>query len=187
MNRISIVVVAVAVAVVAATANGQILAKRKPGLWEMEYAGQGGGARQAAQQAEMQQRLSRMTPEQRAQMEAAMEKSGTGMKLGPNGVPVMVMRFCLTPQQIAEESARGFMKGMGERSGCDARVLAQSASEVRVHSACRSARGASEVDARIYDMAPDRYKVDMKVNGREGDVNVHQDVHWLGSDCKGVI
>ena len=167
---------------VAFTADGQALKQRKPGLWELQYTGQESG--KEAERAAMAERLRNMPPEKRAQMEAYLQQHGMGMSAGPNGAPMMTMRFCLTPEDIAQESTGSLLKGMREHD-CNTKVLAQSATEVRVHVVCSAARGRREIDARIYDVSAEHYAVDMKAHGPHGDTRMQQKARWLGSDCKG--
>ena len=97
------------------------------------------------------------------------------------------MRLCLTPQDIAEESGRSFMKGIGEKGDCASKVLAQSSTEARIHAACRGqADTPSEIDVRIYDIAADHYSVDLNGRGARGDMRMQQRARWLGADCKGM-
>jgi hypothetical protein len=170
---------------VAFAADGQALKQRKPGLWELQYTGQESG--KEAERAALAERLKNMPPEKRAQMEAYMQQHGVGMRAGPGGAPMMTMRFCLTPQDIAQETTGGLLKGFEERD-CNTKVLARSASEVHVHATCSDpARGAREIDARIYDVSAEHYAVDMKSHGPRGDMSMQQKVRWLGSDCKGAF
>ena len=170
---------------VAFTADGQALKQRKPGLWELQYTGQESG--KEAERAAMAERLRNMPPEKRAQMEAYLQQHGMGMSAGPNGAPMMTMRFCLTPQDIAQETTGNLLEGFEERD-CNTKVLAQSASEAHVHAVCSDpARGAREIDARIYDVSAEHYAVDMKAHGPRGDVRMEQKARWLGSDCKGAF
>jgi hypothetical protein len=181
MNRTLIGITAL-VALLACSADAQVLRNRKPGLWELQYTAE--ESERQAEQAQMAQRLKSMTPEQRAQMEAAMKQHGMGMTLSPDGKPTMMMRFCLTPQDIAEES-RGVLKGSVKGGDCDPKVLSQSSGEVRIHAVCRGPDGPGEVDARIYDVTPEHYAVDMKAKGVRGDMHMQQKAHWVGSDCTG--
>ena len=182
-----IVILAVAALSIAAASEGQVLKQRKPGLWEIQYMAESSDPKEKQAQMEMAERLKNMTPEQRAQMEAHMKRSGMGVTLGPGGAPMMMMRVCLTPQDIAEESSRGFMKGIGEKGDCTSKILAQSSTEVRIHAACRGqADASSEIDARIYDIAADHYSVDFNGRGARGDMRMQQKARWLGADCKGM-
>lgn len=167
---------------VAFAAYGQLLTQRKPGLWELQYTLE--GAQAEAEQQRMTERLKSMPPERRAQMEAAMAQRGTGMTLGPDGKPIVRMRFCLTAEEVLQES-RGLLKGTAQDADCDRKVMSQSSREVHVHASCHGPNGPSEVDAKIYDVTPEAYAVDMKATGARGDLHMQQKVHWLGSDCKG--
>lgn len=183
MKRIGILMIVV-LAAVASASDAQILEQRKPGLWEIQYTAQ--DSAHAGEQAQMAQKLASMPPEQRAKMEAYLKERGSGMTLGPGGVPTMVMRFCLTPQDVADESGHTFMKGLSRNGACEPHVVARSASEVHVHAVCRSDNGAtSELDARIYDVSADHYIVDISGKGPRGDVHMEQKARRLSGDCKG--
>lgn len=181
MNRNSIAVTALA-ALLACSAHGQALKNRRPGLWEVQYTADQGDKR--AEQAERAERLAKMSPEQRAQMDAYLQQHGMGLTTGPNGAPMMTMRFCMTPQDIAQES-RGLLKGATRDGDYESKVLSQSSTETHIRSTCRGPDGPAEVDAWIYDISAGRYAVDMKVRGPHGDTRMQQKARWLGSDCKG--
>jgi uncharacterized protein DUF3617 len=166
-------------------ADGQALKQRKPGLWELQYTGEESGKR--AEQETMAERLKNMPPEKRAQMEAYLQQHGMGMSVGPGGAPMMTMRFCLTPQDISQESSANLLNGLRERD-CNTKVLAQTPSEVHVHAVCAdSGQRTSEIDARIYDVSAERYAVDMTARGPRGERRMQQKARWLGSDCKGAF
>lgn len=167
---------------VASVADGQILKQRKPGLWELQYTIEGAEAQ--AEQERVAQRLRSMSPERRAQMEAAMMRRGMGVTLGPDGRPMTTMRFCLTSEDISQES-QGLLKGAVQDGDCDRKVISQSAHEVHIRAACRSPEGTSEVDAKIYDVTPERYAVDMRAKRVRGDMHMQQKARWLSGDCKG--
>ena len=182
MKRIGMLI-GVAVAAVASTSDAQILNQRKPGLWEVRYTAQ--DSAHATEQAQMAQKLASMPPEQRAKMEAYMKEHGSGMTLGPDGAPTMVMRFCLTPQDVADQSGHTFMKSLSRNGSCEPHVVARSASEVHIHAVCRADNGAvSELDARIYDVAADHYAVEISGKGPRGDVHMAQTARRLASDCQ---
>ena len=183
MKRICLLIGAAAAAIASAS-HAQVLKQRKSGLWEIQYTAQ--DSAHASEQAQMAEKLASMPPEQRAKMEAYLKERGSGMTLGPGGVPTMVMRFCLTPQDVADESGHTFMKGLSRNGACEPHVVAQSASEVHVHAVCRSENGAtSEIDARIYDVTGDHYTVDVKGKGPRGDMHMEQKARRLSGDCKG--
>jgi hypothetical protein len=179
-------ILAVAALSIASASEGQALRQRKPGLWEIQYMVESSDPKEKQAQAEMAERMKNMTPAERAQMEAYMNKSGMGMAVGPGGVPMMAMRVCVTPQDIADESGHSFMKGIGEKENCTSKVLTQSPTEVRMHAVCRGQGDtASEMDVRIYDIAADHYSLDLNGRGARGDMRMQQKARWLGADCKG--
>lgn len=181
--KIRYTVLGIALLASASASDAQILKQRKPGLWEIQYAGQ--DSEHAAEQAEMARKLASMPPEQRARMEDYMKRHGAGMTLGPGGVPTMMMRFCLTPEELAQDSGQSLLKTLSRNAACEPRVVAQSASEVHIHAVCRTAGGASsEFDARVYDVAADHYAVDFNGKGPRGDMHMAQKARWLSSDCK---
>jgi len=185
MKRASIasIIAATIGAVVICSAHAQALDQRKPGLWELQYTVQ--GSEMQAEQAQMAERLAKMPPEKRAQMEAYIQQRGIGVTAGPGGAPMTTMRFCLTPQDIAEQSARSLLKGMHDRN-CNTKILSQSAHEIHMHAVCAKSDGAmGDIDARIYDLSPDHYAVEMKTRGPRGDMRMQQKARWLGSDCRG--
>ena len=170
---------------IACAADGQLLKQRKPALWELHSIGEDSGKQ--PERAAMAERFRNMTPEKRAQMDAYLKERGVGMSLGPGNTPMMTMRFCLTPQDIAQETTDSLLKGMHEHA-CSTNVLAQSASEVHVHATCANPNeGTREIDARIYDVSAERYAVDMRVRSRRGDAHVEQRARWLGNECNGAF
>ena len=166
-------------------ADNAALAQRKPGLWEIQYSVGGGSAEDAAKMQEMRQRLAAMPPEQRAQMEQAMKRGGMGMTLGADGTPTMVTRVCLTPQDMADES--NLMKGVSKDHACTPQASQRSTTEVHIHAVCKGPDAAfSEIDGRVYDIAPDRYALEMDIkSASRGNTHMAQKARWLGPDCKG--
>jgi hypothetical protein len=182
--KIAPILLVVSLPFLAGATDAQVLKQRKPGLWEIQYMGEDSASR--AEQSKMAERLKNMTPEKRAQMEAYIKEHGVGMSAGPGGMPMMTMRVCLTPQDIADESGHGFMKNLKQNGNCTSKIINQSASEVHIASHCTAQDGGSnDMDARIFDVSPTRYSVEMKGHGPRGDMHMRQQARWLGSDCKG--
>jgi hypothetical protein len=103
-------------------------------------------------------------------------------------MPMTTMRVCLTPQDIADESGRGFMKDLKQNSSCTTKVLSQSASEVRIAAHCSAPDAAwSDMDTRVFDVTSTHYSVEMKGHGSRGDMHMQQQARWLGADCKGAF
>lgn len=184
--KMSAVILVAALLTLSGAVEGQALKQRKPGLWEIQYSGEDSESK--ARQAQMAERLRNMPPEKRAQMEAYQKEHGVGMSLGPDGMPMMIMRVCLTPQEIAEESGKSLFQRFKEHSECTTKVLTQSASEMHITAHCSAADGqSSDMDARIFDISAVHYSVDLKGHGARGDMHMKQQARWLGSDCKGAF
>jgi hypothetical protein len=164
-----------------AYADTSALAQRKPGLWELQYSVTG-TTDEARKSEEIRRRLESMPPEKRAQMEEYRQRTGTGMTMGPDG-PVMNMRFCLTPEDIRQESGKSLSKGLEGRD-CKRDVVQRSATEVHLHATCHAADGtASESDVRVHDIAPDHYAVDMDSRSAKGAVHMAQKARWVAAEC----
>jgi len=166
---------------------GQALKQRKPGLWEIQYSGE--DSRSRIEQEKMAERMKNMTPEKRAQMEAYIKEHGVGMRAGPGGMPMMTMRVCLTPEEIADESGQTLMQSLKQESTCTRKVLNQSATELHMTAHCSAQGGGSsnDMDVRIFNVTPTQYSVDMKGNGPRGEMHMQQQARWLGADCKGAF
>ena len=176
-----LLLLSLALAATPALADTSALAQRKPGLWELQYSASG-TADDARKSDELRRKLEAMPPEKRAQMEEYAKRTGTGVTMGPNG-PVMNMRFCLTPEEIQQESGHAAFHGLDARD-CKRDVVQRSSTEVHVHATCRGPQGTtSETDARIHDIAPDHYAVDLDTRSAKGAVHVAQKARWVSADC----
>ena len=181
MKPVPFLLLSLVLAAGSAYADSSALAQRRPGLWELEY-GASGTTEEARRSDELRHKLEAMPPEKRAQMEEYMKRTGTGVTMGPDG-PVMHMRFCLTPEDIRQESGQSLLRGLEARD-CKPDVVQRSPTEVHIHAACRGRDGAmTETDARIHDIAPDHYAVEMDARGARGMVHVAQKARWLAADC----
>lgn len=181
MKPTLLVLALVLAAPVGAHAQTSALAQRKPGLWELEYRGTG-GPDEARRSEELRRRLESMPPEKRAQMEEYEKRTGTGLTMGPDG-PVMHMRFCLTPEDIRQEAGHSLVRGLEARD-CKPDVVQRSPTEVHLHAACRGADGTmTETDARIHDIAPDHYAVEIDARGARGPMHIAQKARWIAAEC----
>lgn len=94
----------------------------KPGLWEVTSNPQISGEMPIPED-----QLSKLTPEQRARLEAAMKASAA------KGAPPRVYKECMTPEKIA----RGFeIDRHGDDSSCKRNVVSSTASELTLHDEC---------------------------------------------------
>ncbi|HZQ63196.1 MAG TPA: DUF3617 domain-containing protein, partial [Casimicrobiaceae bacterium] len=171
MNKSSLVTITLAAsALLCASVDAQVV-KRKPGLWETEYTASGGEADKRLQK--MQEELARMPPERRAQMEEMLKK-GYGMRGN-----TMVMRTCLTPQDVADESGKTilgkFQHDMEKSGRCEQKEFTRTGGEIRFHTVCETPQGTSDFKGRVYDITP--VSMAMEMDGKspkEGEVHVKQ-------------
>ena len=157
---------------VASPVDAQTMPKRKPGLWETQMTTGGGGG---ANMPNMQEQLANMSPEQRAQVEAIMKQRGISMGAQGN---TMTARFCLSEKDAADESAKSLLSRT---------VVSRSASEIKMHAVCKTDKGPSEFDIRVYDITP--VSMAMELNGKSaerGEMHVQQKMRWVGADCGAV-
>ena len=156
------------------TADAQNMPKRKPGLWEAQMATAG------SNMPNMEEILAKMSPEQRAQMEAAMKQRG--MSFGPGGTNTV--RFCLSEQDAADDGKALLSRLQRDASQCEHKVVSRSATDTRIHAVCKTEKGPSEFNVHVYDVTP--VSMSMEMDGKlpeRGDIHMQQKAHWVSSDC----
>ncbi len=182
MSTVSIraIVIGASVAVAAALAlpaGAQTIPKRKPGLWESQMTGSGPQAEQ------MKQRLAQMTPQQRAQMEEMMKRTGMGFTADGG----MTMRYCLTPEDADLNSGKtllGKVEKDIDRSNCEEKEFKRSGSEVRFHTVCRRSDGVSDFSGRVYDITPTSMVMEMTATTpSRGEQHMSQKARWISESC----
>ncbi|MBN9426107.1 MAG: DUF3617 domain-containing protein [Burkholderiales bacterium] len=92
MPRFASLLLAAAAALPAAAVAADALPPVKPGLWEMQVR----SPELDQMRAQMQAQMAKMSPAQRAQMEAMMGQAGFGV--GPGGTT----RVCITPEMVKQ-------------------------------------------------------------------------------------
>lgn len=162
----------------------QEIPKRKPGLWETQMTSK--SPETAGMADKMAADLAKMSPQDRARMEAMMKERGMNIGAGPGGSVVQTMRMCFTPQEVEEEHRQTLFSRMqkDKNSNCDEKIVKQTGSEVVFHSVCRNRDGTMEIDGRVYDMSPTAFAMDMKGRStKRGDFEMHQKTRWVSADC----
>lgn len=166
----------------AAATAADLMAHRKPGLWEIQ--GQAGGATVDAMNKQMEAMMANMPAEQRARMEAAMKKRGAAA----GGMGATHFRYCLSPEKAAKES---FAKPEPD-ADCTQQITQSSATEVKFSFSCKRKDGSSEQgEGRAWNISPEGYQLSLQMsgterNGKPMDLKVEQTAKWLGADCQGV-
>jgi Protein of unknown function (DUF3617) len=149
----------------------------KPGLWEVSNSPQFSG-----QLSIPEEDLAKLSPEQRARMEAALKNATSNMKQ-PH-----VYKECMTPEKIA----RGFdIDRSGNDSSCTRKVVSSSASELTLHDECNQTqrKTVSDVHFEIQGGTQASGKIHVVMTSADGKtmtVNSTIQGKWLGASCGSV-
>jgi hypothetical protein len=154
----------------------------KPGLWEItnKMGGSGdAGAKMAAAQAQMQQQLASMPPEQRKMMQDMMAKQGVNMAPGAGGG--MAARICVT----REMAARNQPPAQG-RGDCKQEQMQKSGNTTKFKFTCTNPPSSGEGTVTLHN--PESYSMNMKVQGggQQGQMTMDAQGKWLSNDCGSV-
>jgi hypothetical protein len=164
-------------AAVALPAAAQTIPVRKPGLWESQLSGTGPEAEQ------MKQKMAQMTPQQRAQMEEMMKRTGIGFTADG----AMIMRYCLTPEEASMDSGKkllGKMEREMAESKCEEKEFNRSAREIRFHTVCRTPEGVSDFSGRVFDITPTSMAMEMTARmAGKGEQHMTQKARWISDSC----
>jgi hypothetical protein len=159
--------------------------KRKPGLWEVQSTTQGTGmpGGGGGGMADMNEAMSKMSPEQRAMVERMMKERGVGAGAKPHS-----FRYCLSKEAAEREWAPPKPDADTE---CTHQVSSTSSSSANFSFNCKRKDGSTvEGQGRAHDLTPESYaaEIDMKMqhDGKPMEVHTQQSGKWLGADCKGL-
>ncbi|MEZ5619140.1 MAG: DUF3617 domain-containing protein [Rhodocyclaceae bacterium] len=155
----------------------------KAGLWEIKTLkqvmdGQDMKAQMAAAQAQMQQQLASMPPEQRKQMEAMMGRQGMGMGSGGTA------RIC-----ISEEMAKRDTPVVDPEGRCQPTKMSRSGNTMRYEVDCTvdgrrsQGKGESTFSGNMVHSRMDMTTTDAR--GRHT-MQTESQMTWLGRDCQGL-
>jgi len=160
-----------AVTVLAAAAE-PIRLNVKPGLWEIASQNQISGAPPIPEE-----RLARLTPDQRARIEAAMQSSMA------EAVKPQLAKHCLTPEKIA----RGLDVDHHDASHCERKILTNSGSEMQLTEQCTEDNGSTVIDEHFQLSGSESVSGSVHVVKTTGDksMTINSTVHgkWLGASC----
>lgn len=160
----------------AATAADSAFPKRKPGLWEFELDTSGRGAGREG----LEEKLARMPPEKRAQVEQAMRDRG--MAATPAGG--VKARLCLKPDDAAREVNDGVMPKLDRKGRCEKTTAVREANGFRFKAMCTKDDGEVVSVDGVARIESERTAFDMNVvssNGRSA--TMHQTARWIAEDC----
>jgi len=146
----------------------------KPGLWEVSLTPHVSGE-MPIPDAE----LAKMTPEQRARLEAMM-KARVAKSSGPK-----VYKECMTPEKIA----RGFDMDRDDTS-CKRKVVSSSANELTLHDECNKPdqKTVSDVHFEIKGGTQMSGKINVVVSSGAKNMTINNTMQgkWLGANCGSV-
>ena len=142
----------------------------KPGLWEVTT-----NPHISGQMPIPEDQLAKMTPEQRARLQAAMQAHQTKPR---------VYKECMTPEKIA----RGFdIDRSGEDSSCKRNVVSSSANELTLHDECSKPDRKTSMDVHFEvkggTQMSGKINVVMTSAGKTMTVNSTVQGKWLGANC----
>jgi hypothetical protein len=145
----------------------------KPGLWEVSTNPQVSGEMPIPAD-----QLAKMTPEQRARLEAAMKAHMA------KGTQPRVYKECMTPEKIA----RGFeIDRHGEDSSCKRKVVSSSANELTLHDECSKAERKTVSDVHFEvkggTQMSGKINIVMTSAGKTMTVNSTVQGKWLAAAC----
>jgi hypothetical protein len=142
----------------------------KPGLWEVSTNPQVSG-----QMPIPEEQLAKMTPEQRARIEAAMQEHRPKPR---------VYKECMTPEKIAH----GFETDLqGDDSSCKRKVVSSSANELTLHDECNKPERKTVTDVHFEvkggTQMIGKINIVMTGSGKTMTVNNTMQGKWLGANC----
>lgn len=149
----------------------------KPGLWEVSNSPQVSGQLPIPED-----QLAKMTPEQRARMEAAMKSYMA------NSAKPRVYKECMTPEKIA----RGFeIDRKGEDASCTRKVVSSSSNELTLHDECNHQQQKTVTDVHFEvkggtQMSGKINLVMTSTSGKSMTMNSTVQGKWLGASCGSV-
>lgn len=147
----------------------------KPGLWEVSSLGQASGVPPIPEDT-----LAKMTPEQRARFQAAMQATMS------NASKPRLFKNCITPEKIAQ----GFDVQPNQSASCQRTVTSISSSEFKVSSVCSGPDGGTTMEMHLQATGSEQVSGTVHVVVSRGGktMTVDNNIHgkWLSSDCGNV-
>lgn len=170
----------ISLALAATTTGVQAETTIKPGLWEVRITkqvmdGRDMTAQMAAAQAQMQQALAGMSPQQRKQMEAVMGKQAT---------PAGAQQVCISPEMAARETPV-----MPADAKCEPAKVSRSGNKMSYEFNCTSAgRTTTGKGESIFSGDSVSTRTDIVMTDARGRHTMQSEsqMKYLGADCRGL-
>jgi len=150
------------------------------GLWEYTTSTKMSGGDLDAKQAQLQQQMASMTPEQRAMMEKAMAGRGIQMNAGGTGT---TLRVCVSKEQAAKDPAPP------KDGRCEHQVVERTGSSMKYRFTCQGENGRPPTTGEgTWTMTSatswtGTSVIDTTVQGKPTHMNQTMTGKWLGADC----
>jgi hypothetical protein len=166
----------------------------KPGLWELtgttETKGDPMSMMSAADKAQMEEAKTHMSPEQRAQMEAALKQQTVTLG-GP--AKTIIAKVCITAENIHQQLAVFAAKnsaGEKDTSNCKITPIRSTATLVENREVCSQTNGWTSNSTLLLEAPnPESFtaRVESSVGGRGGlEMKMRSSGKWLGPACGSV-
>jgi predicted regulator of amino acid metabolism with ACT domain len=173
-TAVSIICASVALVVVAHAAD-LVKPNIKPGLWEVTNSPQVTGDMPISED-----QLAKMSPEQRARVEAMMKQ---GMA---SANKTRVYKDCMTPEKIA----RGFDIAKEEGKSCKRKIVSSTANELQLHDECdgENRKTVSDVHFQVKGSTAMTGQINVIITSGAKTMKVDSKVQgkWLAADCGSV-
>jgi len=154
----------------------------KPGLWEINNKmGGEAGSQMAAAQAQMQEQLASMPPEQRKMIQEMMAKQG--VNAAPDGG--ISVRICVT-KEMAERN----QPPASNQGDCKQEQMERSGNTTKFKFTCTNPPSSGEGEVTLHN--PESYSMKMNVtsqstqSGRTGNMTMDAEGKFISSDCGSV-
>jgi Protein of unknown function (DUF3617) len=146
----------------------------KPGLWEVSINPHVSGEMPIPEE-----QLAKLTPEQRARLEAMMKSRAA------NTTAPKLYKECMTPEKIA----RGFDMDRDD-TGCKRKVVSSSANELTVHDECDkpNQKTVSDVHFEVKGGTQMSGRINVQVSSGAKTMTINNTMQgkWLGASCGAV-
>jgi hypothetical protein len=106
------------------------------------------------------------------------------VRQGPAGMPLTTppVHVCMSETE-AKGDFRGLNSARATPSKCDYQRLSTSGTEVRYRNVCKGQGDAVTMEGRAYDIKPESFKVDMKMQGMGDAGTLHAEARWVKDAC----
>jgi hypothetical protein len=152
----------------------------KPGLWEITNDVKSSSGDMEKMQAQMQQQMASMPPDQRKKMEAAMAQHGLQIAPGKGGG--MTVKTCMTKEMVERNEIPT------SRGDCKTTMQQKSGNTAKMAFTCANPPATGEGEFTM--QSPESYTMHMVVRtnmqGKPQTVNMNAAGKWVSADCGSV-